>query len=204
NADLNAARSDDWLISPRLSGEEQEISFFAKEVSVAFESEHFELYYSTTGPNLLNFVSCGEGRLTSEKWTEQRFTVPEGTRYFAIRKVTEDGFGMFIDDVTFRVSAGSIKAYRVYRDGELLGTVAGDDVLRYEDAAKGSHTYYVTVVYSDDTESDAVSVDTMVGISTPVVTAPQSPAVYDLQGRRVVDTAAKGIYVQGGRKVLVK
>ncbi|MBR1733801.1 MAG: choice-of-anchor J domain-containing protein, partial [Alloprevotella sp.] len=34
NADLNAARSDDWLISHRLSGEEQEISFFAKEVSL--------------------------------------------------------------------------------------------------------------------------------------------------------------------------
>ncbi|MBR1652372.1 MAG: choice-of-anchor J domain-containing protein [Alloprevotella sp.] len=202
----NASRSDDWLISPRLSGEEQEISFFAKEVSTSFEQEHFELYYSTTGPNILNFISCGEGRLDSEKWTELKFTVPAGTRYFAIRKVTEDGFGMFVDDFTYRVTAGAVTEYRIYRDNELIGSVAGDDVLRYLDTTGGEHDYAVTVVYSDGTESDAVSTSTKVGISVIGQSDnSQSDNCYDLQGRRVRSAQQpKGVYIIGQDKVLVK
>ena len=193
--------SDDWLISPRLSGEEQEVSFWASEYSASFDPEKFELYYGA-GPNILNMNYLGQGTITEEKWTEQKFTVPAGARYFAIRHVSENAWGMMVDNFSFRIGAGSIKAYNIYRDGTLLATVDAQDALTYTDQTGDTHTYHVTVVYSDGDESDAVEVSvTPTTISMPVVAA-GAKTVYDLQGRRVTGTPTKGVYLMNGRKVV--
>ena len=197
--------TDDWLISPRLSGEEQEISFWASEYSASYDPEKFELYYSTTGPNILNMQYLGQGTITEERWTEQKFTVPAGTRYFAIRHVSQNGWGMMVDDFTYRVGAASIKQYNIYRDGELLVSINAQDPLRYVDQTTGEHVYHLTVVYSDGEESDAVAVTVVTsGIDVLPIDAARPTVVYDLQGRRLTSQPTKGVYLVNGRKVVVK
>ena len=206
--DADGSSSNDWLISPRLSGEAQTISFWVSEWSASFNPEKFEVYYSTSGPNVSNMTYLGEGSVTEEKWVEQSYDLPSGARYFAIRHTTTDGWMLMLDDVTYHIGAGSIKEYNIYRDGELIATVDGDAALTYVDETTSGHVYHVTVVYSDGSESDAVRVVVGEVDAIDAVQAAQGRqaiGIYDLQGRQITGTpTAKGIYIINGRKVVVK
>jgi hypothetical protein len=56
-----------------------------------------------------------------------------------------------VDDVTYMPKSGVIKGYNIYRDGELIAFVEGENTT-YVDASSnsGSHNYNVSVVYEDD------------------------------------------------------
>ncbi|MBQ8712316.1 MAG: choice-of-anchor J domain-containing protein [Prevotella sp.] len=200
--------SDDWLISPALSGEAQQISFWASEYSAAFEPEKYEVYYSTTGADIADMTLLGEGTLTEERWTELTFDLPVGTRHFAIRHTSDNSWGMMVDDVTYGLSCGEVKAYNIYRGEQLIGSVDSQDELRYVDteATEQQDTYYVTVVYSDGAESDAVAIRIeLLGISSQTYdSAERTSTLYTLQGQRTDGAKRKGIYVSQGKKRVIR
>ncbi len=179
--------NDDWAISPLLSGGEQTVSFYAMTFAPSQEGgyEQFEVYYSTTGTAIKDFVKIS-GRYPVNvpmTWTRFSYRLPEGAKYFAIRCVSADVFMLFIDDVTFTPADGDrtldLKGYNIFRDGVKLNDepvaerrfadkVSDDDV----------HSYVVTAVYDTYGESAA---------SNPVT----------LSRSGIADVTAGGISVTG-------
>lgn len=147
-----SGKNDDWLISPLLPGIEQEISFFVKSVTSQYGFEKYEVYYSTTGIEKSDFHRIGDLRSAPVAWTQEKVTLPEGTRYFAIRCVSEDCYVFLVDDIRFYASSAytgelSLVGYNVYRDDTRL-TAEPIMEQEYTDAIdEAMHKYAVTVVY---------------------------------------------------------
>ena len=145
------AKNDDWLISPPLSGQAQNISFYARSSHTAYD-EKFEVYYSTAEPvrddmQMLKSLSANFG------WKQHAFSLPEGARYFAIRYVGEDAMALLLDDIVYIPKSSTldgidILGYNVYRDGELLTPYYITEPTFTDTDVTGEHTWHVTVVYS--------------------------------------------------------
>lgn len=148
----SSGKNDDWLISPLLPGIEQEISFWVKSVTDQYGFEKYEVYYSTTGIEPADFMRIGDRRSAPVSWTQEKVTLPQGARYFAIRCVSEDCYVFMVDDINFYASSGytgelSLIGYNVYRDDDCL---TSEPIMEqeYNDAAdENAHKYNVTVVY---------------------------------------------------------
>ena len=143
--------NDDWLVSPELPGMAQTVTFWAKSFDAQY-LETFEFLYSTTDNNRDSFKSVAIERDIADDWNEYSFQLPEGTKYFAIRCISNDCFIFMVDDISFALESTEIhlKGYDVYRDGvkvnDALVTECG-----YTDAnvEEGSHNYNVVVVYDE-------------------------------------------------------
>ncbi|MBD5290514.1 MAG: hypothetical protein HDS24_00340 [Bacteroides sp.] len=112
---------DDWAISPLLSEEAQTISLFARSYGEE-EKERFKVMYSLTDATPESFIEAGAENEVPSEWTEFSFDIPEGARYFAIRCVSDRGFMLHIDDISYSAaSARNVKflGYNFYRGGEL-------------------------------------------------------------------------------------
>lgn len=151
-------KSDDWLISPRLSGKEQTIEFYAQSAHATTRAK-VEFYQSFTGTDVEDFEMIGIAKYISAKnWNKYDFMVSKGAKYFAIRNVTDKGAELKIDDVTYAPALFedglSVVGYNVYCDGELLNT---DPVITtgytHSDVTIGAHKYFVTAIFSDGSES---------------------------------------------------
>ena len=91
--------SNDWLISPELSGKAQTISFYAKcwTSQVAYQGmyrhyvELFNVLYSTTDTNPESFIQLGETNRAAMWFSDGAFVfdLPEGAKYFAIQCVSD-------------------------------------------------------------------------------------------------------------------
>jgi hypothetical protein len=203
--------TDHWLISPELMGNEQEIGFFARAITADYGYESFEVLYSTTGDDIDSFVSLEEVWLDATDWTEYTFTLPEGTKHFAIRHTAQDIFGLLLDDVTFERGATAPVGYNIYVDGQLVGSTPDTT---YEMPATGlsdgRHTFAVTAVYEGGKESAPATAVMDVNSGISEITLDGQPVdVYTLDGRLVRRQATsleglKGIYLIGNRKVYVK
>lgn len=126
SASLNYVNND-WLISPRLNGAEQWISFFARSFTTdGIAPERMKVWYSTTDTDPVNFTALTDAYVElGETWVEYRYHLPEGARYFAINCVSDNSFAMFVDDITFNdmsVPAWKHTHYEVTCDGETVGT----------------------------------------------------------------------------------
>ena len=205
------AGTDHWLISPELLGNEQEISFFARVITPDYGYETFEVLYSTTDGDIDSFVSLEEVWLDATDWTEYTFTLPEGTRYFAIRHTAQDIFGLLLDDITFERGASAPVAYNIYVDGLLVGSTPDTAYeLPATGLSDGEHTFAVTAVYEDGKESAPATA--VIGISSGVneiILDGQPVDVYTIDGRLVRRQATnldglKGLYLIGNKKVFVK
>lgn len=147
-----SGKNDDWLISPLLPGIEQEVSFFVKSVTSQYGFEKYEVYYSTTGIEKEDFKRIGDLRSAPVAWTQEKVTLPEGSRYFAIRCVSEDCYVFLLDDIRFYASSAytgelSLAGYNVYRDDNRL---TSEPIMEqeYNDVIDDQrHRYAVTVVY---------------------------------------------------------
>jgi hypothetical protein len=210
--------SDDWLISPELSGEQQTITFFAKSLANNYR-ETFEVLYSATDDNPTSFTNIETfpdvvGGLT---WTEYNIQLPAGAKYFAIHVVSYDCLGLQVDDVTYRKASLVVKSYNVYRDGILVGNT--QDTHFTDTAEPGNHVYQVSVVYTvgeslRSQEASVITTTTIAGVNGGKTTiAAQSGAivvrgaegkqiaVYMLDGRRVAATTGASmttIHVNAG------
>lgn len=147
--------NDDWLISPRLTGHKQLVSFYAASVS-GNETEPFDILVSTTDTRLSSFTAInGLQHLTvSGDWDIHHFAVPEGTKYFAIRYLGESHYGMRIDDFRFcgYHHPVSTVGYNVYRDGKRLNSEPITTNSFTDLTAPASAVYTVRPLYAADTE----------------------------------------------------
>ena len=203
--------TDHWLISPELMGNEQEISFFARVITADYGYESFEILCSATDTDIDSFVSLEEVWLDATDWTEYTFTLPEGTRYFAIRHTAQDIFGLLLDDVTYERSATAPVAYNIYVDGVLVGTTTGTTYeMPVSGLSSGEHTFAVTAVYEGGKESAPATAVVVVTSGITEIAADGQPVdVYTIDGRLVRRQVTsleglKGLYLIGNKKAFVK
>lgn len=194
--------NDDWLISPRLDGRAQTVTFWAH--SASYEFEWIQLLASATDNHHDSFVKVSEGDHlpVMEYWTKFTFDVPEGTHYFALR-CTRRCVMLFVDDMTYNrydgaTEGAALLGYNVYRDGKKLNA-APVATASYTDTAAGTaaHTYKVTAVYDkgESAYSDAVSVAAATGIDGIEAHSPSAPAAaYNAAGQRT-GAAARGFRI---------
>ncbi|MDE6359878.1 MAG: choice-of-anchor J domain-containing protein [Muribaculaceae bacterium] len=150
----NGESNDDWAISPRLSGDAQTISFYARSYSPSYP-ESIEILYTTEDSldpeDYIEIDSDGEVPVT---WTKYQYQLPAGTLHFAIRFVSTDTYMLMVDDVTFTpdpyLSVPTIVGYDIYRDGVKINDapVVGGEYLDSE-ALDGQHTYHVVAKYAE-------------------------------------------------------
>lgn len=204
------AENDDWLISPRLDGRAQSISFFAKAAS--YESEWIIVYYSTTDTHPDSFIQISEGErvYVSDAWTEYSYNLPEGAKYFAIRCVRRTVF-LLVDDVTYNKHDGTedpvtLLGYNVYMNGKKLNsTPLTENRYEMENPGENELSFHVTAVYEEGESSysnefkfsqsgilepmaEAISIQC--AAQTVTVTAPQpvSISIYALDGKEIFHT----------------
>ena len=207
-AEPNSAKNgqnDDWLISPRLSGDAQTISFYAKSCNDQYGLEDFEVLYSTTGDSVADFthtVSAANTQATTE-WTLFQYELPADAKYFAIHSISKDKFILMIDDISYLSEKRAIEGYRIYQDGQLLTTVTEPSATVN---AEGNHTYFVTVVYKNQGESlpsNTVSLTTGINeINSAVVniyTTGEALHVDHADGRNVAVYTVDGKTIYSGK-----
>lgn len=143
--------NDDWMITPRLNGEQQTVSFFARSYSGQYP-ESFEVLTSSTDTKASSFESVATVKNVPQAWTEYTYNLPAGTRYFAIRCISNDCFLFFVDDVTFIPEEGaelSVAGYNIYRDGVKVNSAPVADT-NYTDTGAGTadHIYHISAVFN--------------------------------------------------------
>lgn len=185
--------NDDWLISPLLTGEEQTVSFYAKTYSAQYLPEAFNFLYSTSDNTRESFVELAKvPEVPSDNWTKYEYTIPAGTKYFAIQCVSPDSFIFMVDDITY--SAASImnglelEGYNLYRDGDFVSETGTPGYVD-NDVPEGSHTYHVTARYNkgESMLSEPLTVD----VSSVKYLDSESVAVSAESGRIFVTAPAE-------------
>ena len=206
----NYVKADNWLISPPLSGKAQKIRFYVNNYAGKdFGNEEFQVLVSTTDKAQESFQLIGDiYTQSSGNWTEITVDLPEGTNYFAIRHTTsaDQAFLFMIDDITYE-GGNTPTGYRVYCDGQYLGAAEQPGYTDTQAKADGQHTYSVTAVYADASESLPIVLDVVTALIAPNASPAHTPIVYDVHGKRV-DAARsqlpRGVYVIDGKKVVIK
>lgn len=153
--------TDDWAISPELSGDAQTISFYARSYGADYP-EAIQVLYSTGSLDPADFVATDlDVEAVPGTWTLYEAALPQGARYFAIRSHATNSFMLMVDDVTYIPMSSHnlvLSGYNVYRDNERInsapvtGTEFVDNVSDPE-----NHSWVVTAVY-DQGESGASNV----------------------------------------------
>ena len=212
--DMDYAEQDDWIISPELSGREQEISFWYQAPSYGMmASEFFYIQTSTTDNKLESFTPLTEDlfevKTSPEEtdWREFKITLPAGTKYFAIDRNdgADDGMWFMIDDITYEKVKKLPVSYNIYLDHQLVATIPGDaENYSLDCDINKLHEYSITAVYSNGVESEAVSItEDATGISSVTADGKKNTIFFNIAGQRV-NNNAKGFVIQKGKKMLVK
>lgn len=205
--------TNDWLVSPRLSGRAQTVRFFAKSYDTnAAETVYFG--YSMGGSNIGDgqrnmgdFVLVKDpetGRpfiRPSGAWTEYTADLPEGATYFAIANRSQECWMLAIDDVTYESITDYVElmGYNIYRNGHLVGNVSVDTTSFELAGDRGD--YQVTALYRNGESRPTEPVTS--GISE--IRLSHDAVFYNLMGQRV-ENPANGIFIvrDGGRTFKVR
>lgn len=152
-------KSDDWMISPRLSGRKHTVSFYAK-AAYSMEETLEMLYTNSSDPSATStYVSAGTTTLNKGGlWEPRSFEVPEGATYFALRYVSPaTHYMMHIDDVRYeplRDTPIDVVGYNVYRDSvRITDTPLTGPYFTDTYAPAGEHVYMVTALFNNGHES---------------------------------------------------
>lgn len=179
--------NNDWLISPRLNGAEQWISFFARSFTLDnVPAERMKVWYSMTNTDPVNFIALTTNHIElGETWQEYRFMLPEGARYFAINCVSDDAFAMFVDDLTFNdmsVPVWTLTGYEVSHNGETIATVTEPTFTHIG----GSGRYAVRPIYAegngDFCEPVEVTISSIVEASGSTISVSSRPGAIIVKG----------------------
>lgn len=191
-------QNDDWMISPELPAIAQEISLYAKSAVPQYGYESFEVLTSPTGKELSDFTLVGaKVETVPSSWTEYKFNLPAGTRYFAIRCTSDNVFALLIDDIKFTardmtLSTLEIEGYNVYRKNKAVSqslVVKPAFDTEYVDTEK---EYCVTVKYNHgESLPSNIAIVGESGISAAVTAA---ATAIGIEGRIAV-TGAQGLDV---------
>lgn len=144
-----AQKNDDWLISPELSGEAQNVSFFARGYHPSYP-EAFQVLYSTAGKEIADFKLLNVYENVGYTFNEYKVAIPEGAKYFAIRCVSENGMMFIVDDISYTPNVENVKVtgYNLYRGGELIKSNISGKTHVDTTAKPGKLTYNVSAVYA--------------------------------------------------------
>lgn len=213
--------SEDWLISPRLDGSEQTITFYARTAARDYSPELFDFKISSDNNATSSFNTLEEDvavNYDAEDWTEFSFQVPEGTRHFAIVHKSNNQLAMLIDDITY-IADGSepmdikLQGFNVYRNGVKLNdnpVAAAENSYVDSNVADGEeYTYGVTAVWdkgeSAMSETVTITVSGVEGVTTHElrISGRQNAIlvegglgeqidVYTIDGMRVASAIAQG------------
>jgi len=187
--------TNDWAISPRLTGEAQTVSFYARSYSGDYP-EKIVMLYSAGGKELTEFVAVKSVAEVPERWTLYEFEVPAGARYFAIRSCATASFMLMLDDFTFipdEPVVPELRGYNVYRNGDLV-TSSPVAAAAYTDLTgpNAENAYRVTAVY-DRGESKGSN---EVRVATSAIGLSQADGVSVRAGNgMIVVTGADGMNV---------
>lgn len=151
--------ADDWLISPEIVGGSY-VSFYLNIISEKYPETVCVMVSSTT-PDPASFTELTVIQKPRFGWQGFEFRLPADAKYFAINYVSQDMFGVMIDDVKF-VSASdlhNVAKYNVYRDGALIGSTADRTFTDNTVTLGVKYTYHVTsVTDSESVKSNAVTI----------------------------------------------
>lgn len=199
-------QSDDWAVSPELSGQPQVVTLYATSFPADDDQiqylETFQILSSTTGNKPEDFTLIEEFANIPAQWRQYSAYLPEGTRYFAIRCVSLDQYMLFVDDVCFAAKNGNttpvtLNGYNIYRDGVRLNAepVAETAFTDSSIEDKKLYNYTVTGVYAEgeSNRSNTVTVDTT-GSGIADITAP-GITITAAEGFAIV-TGAEGLPVE--------
>jgi archaellum component FlaG (FlaF/FlaG flagellin family) len=163
------ADNDDYMVSPKLNGEKQTISFWAKSYrgveAVGYETEAqcketLEVLYTTQDVDMANIetllkdgntfqVALATFVVNDNAWEQYTAELPAGAKHFALHRNTkaDDAFVMLIDDIEFTIASQEPTAYRVYANGQFAGEQPADVFSVKADGVDFKNEYYVTAVY---------------------------------------------------------
>ncbi len=195
--------ANDWIVSPELSGHAQTLSFWAKSYQKKYP-ESFKVYISGTDAEAESFIEIGDEDGISDKWTEFKYELPAGTRFFAIACVSEFGYSMFVDDITYTPAVKlTIEGFHVYRDGVRITT---DPVSKAEagesctftdtNVPDGSHSYVVTTLYDKGESEGSNLYNPEISGVTEIENGYAPCEFYTLQGVKVEKPTASGVYIR--------
>lgn len=195
--------SDDWLISPELYGGAQTINFWASSLTDDYGLEQFEVLYSTKTNNTDDFRVVTYTTEAPVDWTQFYVALPEGTKYFAIRYVSDNRYMFLVDDITY-IPAGdprqlNLVGYNVYKNGECITTQPVNSTTFSTPKDDDNDIFFVTAVYAEgeSVASNLVSLG-LDGINGVDVDALQHGEVeiFDLRGIKVSPkNLTPGVYI---------
>lgn len=145
-------QTDDWAISPLLSGNAQKIAFYARSYSSQYPEE-IEVLASSTGIDIADFTVVRQKTVVPANWQRVEVDLPAGTIYFAIRSLARGSFMLLVDDITFEKAYSTmdlgIVGYNVWRNGEKLNAEPVEETTFTDsNAPEGDHSYVVTTIYT--------------------------------------------------------
>ena len=208
--------SNDWLISPTLSGEAQTVSFWVNNVKAGNTDnvECVELLYSTAGNDTTEFVKLGDTYVVAGgEWQQVSVSLPEGATHFAIRRCTpaKNAFVFMVDDVCYVAGSGRLKGFNVYRDQQLVATLeASEAAFTDRNVPDGAHIYAVTALYAEGESAPAYSQRVTTAIDTITKLEGKPFDAYTVDGKLVgrnltsLRQLKPGTYVINDRTVVVK
>lgn len=167
--------SDDWAVSPELSGEAQTVTFYAKSTTdySGYYLQDMDICYSTGSMDPEDFIPVDGFKYISEGsdeevevegkhvkvpnvWTKFIVELPAGAQHLAIHSYG-DNYELLIDDVTYapvNPATFEILGYNIYRNGEKINDEPVNETTYTDNlGADGQYFYRVTVVYKDRGES---------------------------------------------------
>lgn len=204
--------TDDWAISPELTGEAQTVSFWARSYLSDYP-EAITVYYSTGSKELSDFIVVEGADVPSVpgNWTQYNIELPEGAKYFAINSHAS-GVMLMVDDVTYtpanRFANLEVAGYNVYRDAAKITEIPVSECT-YTDSNVSNgekHKYVVTTVYNGMGESKASNevelvtsgVDTVGNDAISIKAIDNKVIVLNAEGRNITVVAANGCDVYSG------
>lgn len=148
--------NDDWLVSPQLSGRQQDISFYA--LALGNNIDRIEIMVSTTDDNPESFTKLYEVTDFLTRWRKYTAPLPEGTKYFALRYCSANGTAIFVDDISYEAYVGALDSdlsgYNVYRNGEIINSEPVAECSYVDEApSEGMYMYHVTALYGENESS---------------------------------------------------
>ena len=180
NEDLTLPQ-DDWLISPRLDGRAQTVSFWAGLPQDFGTHGGIKIGYSMGDNDPDSFVMLDEGKVFSvtDGWRQYSALLPKGARYFAVNVVANSMF-LKIDDAVYQRHDGQpdqldVIGYNVYRDGLRLNSEPLTEANYIDTTLEKGHnyTYRVSTIYAQG--ESAWSEPVTVSLETVSVSSSKTP-----------------------------
>lgn len=185
---------DNYLVLPEINSSDLTLSFKARALNADYP-EIIEVMASSTDAKVGSFSVVRSVSVDACEYADYEVELPAGTRYVALHHVSDEGYSLLVDDLSFSAKARTILGYNVYRYGRKLNSEPIADK-RFATTEDGRYT--VTVVYpegeSEPTGYVLIGEDSSIG--TVDADRSDAPAVYyNLQGQRVINPQG-GVFIE--------